>query len=177
MPRRILIIGLLYCLCGVLAIWSSIEGLSNATIHLNLSVFMLPVGIGLLRGLRSSLKWARVWVGLGYLFAALGFVLLFVYPDRASAHFFDSPVTGDQAVPYVIVMLVFFVLVLATVDTLLRSSESRAYCQAGDDGTREDRGNEPVAPDALRNAAAFYALRDAENRKADAARTSESGNH
>jgi hypothetical protein len=176
MPKRILILGLLYCLSGVLAIWSIIEGLFNDSLSINISALMLPVGMGLLRGRRSSLKWARVWVGIGYLSVAVGFVLLVIYPHRASVHLFDFRATGDQAVPYVIAMLVIFIVVLAGVGKLLRSQKSRAYCQVDGAGLTENRGNVSAAPDGLRNAAAYYSHRDAERRQSETSYKTDSEN-
>lgn len=176
MPNRILVIGLIYCLCGMLAIWSIIEGFFNNSLNFNFSACMLLVGIGLLKGRRSSLKWARIWVGLGYLLSAIVVVVLFLKPYSAYVNLFSLQLKGADAIPYAIVFILLFIAGLAVVDKLLRSPKARAYCQAGDDGTREDRGNEPAAPDALRNAAAFYALRDAEKRKADAERVAGSAN-
>lgn len=176
MPNRILIIGIIYCLWGGIAICSFIAGLFNDSLHINFSAFMLLVGIGLLKGRRSSLVWARVWVGIGYLLTAIMVGILIFKPASAFFNLFGIHLTGVEAIPYIIVSFALFIACLVTVDKLLRSEKARAYCRAGDDGTREDRESEPIPPDALRNAAAYYAHRDAERRKAEAARTAEPEN-
>ena len=45
MPIRILIIGLLSCLAGVLAIWEVIADLMQDHLNLNFAVFLLPVAV------------------------------------------------------------------------------------------------------------------------------------
>ncbi|RYD49040.1 MAG: hypothetical protein EOP85_02380 [Verrucomicrobiaceae bacterium] len=66
MPRCILIIGILFCICGVLNACDLVfELFYSNRFNFNLGVLMLPVGIGLLRGQDSSRRWASVWLGLG----------------------------------------------------------------------------------------------------------------
>lgn len=59
MPKRVLIIGLLFCLSGILAIWDVLSGICQNRLSLNFAVLLLPVGIGLLRGRQRSQWWAR----------------------------------------------------------------------------------------------------------------------
>jgi hypothetical protein len=70
-PIRILIIGLFFCLMGVISLWETIVALFSSRLFINLGIFMIPVGLGLLRGQRASLWWARFWIIIGYIFCAL----------------------------------------------------------------------------------------------------------
>ncbi|RYD49041.1 MAG: hypothetical protein EOP85_02385, partial [Verrucomicrobiaceae bacterium] len=70
MPKRILIIGILFCLNGLAAGWDMVSAPFENRFSLNLAVLMLPVGIGLLRGRDSSRRWANVWIVLGFAMCA-----------------------------------------------------------------------------------------------------------
>jgi len=61
-------------------------------------------------------------------------------------------------------------------DKLLRSAKARAYCSAGSSNKGNPVETEPSPPDPSRNAAAYYAQRDAERRKAEAGQIAGSEN-
>ncbi len=126
MPKRVLIIGLLFVLGGVLAIWSIIEAAMHNRISLNFGVFLLPVGIGLLRGRASSQWWARFWIILGYItLVALG-CLVFAYPQYAEVKvtWFDTQIQGNRAIPYAFGLLALFVIFLGICHRLLYSPKA-----------------------------------------------------
>src|SRR5690242_8259267 len=127
MPKRVLILGLLFVLGGVTAIWSIIEAAMNSRINLNFGVLLLPVGIGLLRGRASSQWWARFWIILGYiaLIALVCFVLAF--PQNAKASWFDTEIRGSRAVPYVLGIAALFGVALCICHRLLYSPKACAY--------------------------------------------------
>jgi hypothetical protein len=60
MPKRVLIIGLQFCLGGLSAIWDMLFGLFHSRIGFNFGELLLPVGIGLLRGKPTSKWWAGI---------------------------------------------------------------------------------------------------------------------
>lgn len=128
MPKRILIIGLLGCLCGALAIWDIVSGLMRSHLNLNFSVFLLPVGIGLMRGKASSLWWAKFWVYLGYLICGLAFVAVALDPRGAKAEWMGREIMGVQATFSVIAVIVMVLLLLTGVLVVLRSAKATAYC-------------------------------------------------
>ena len=127
MPKRILIIGLLFCLGGFLAICKVLAELSQSHLNLNFAVFMLPVGIGLLRGKLRSQKWAGFWIILGYIFCALLVVLVMVSPGNAHASWFGTELRGSRAIPYVLLMSVVFAVALNAMHKLLYSAKAKAY--------------------------------------------------
>jgi len=80
MPLRLKIIGAAYCLLGALALLGMLrQAFAGAVLNFDLSVFMLPVGIGLLRGKRSSRLWATFWSGF-LLATVVGLAVLMVFP-------------------------------------------------------------------------------------------------
>jgi hypothetical protein len=76
----ILIIATIFILLGVSAAIGMLIDAASHRIMINLNLCCALVGIGLLRGKESSLKWARLWAHL-YLIPAL--VLLFFIPTMA----------------------------------------------------------------------------------------------
>ena len=77
---------ILFCLAGMLAIWEVISDLVHSHLNLNFAVFLLPVGIGLLRGKPRSQWWARFWFILGYILCALLVVMVLVSPGNLACH-------------------------------------------------------------------------------------------
>ena len=127
MPKRIIAIGLLFLVFGLLAIWGVIVGMAHNKISLNFAVLTLPVGIGLLRGKRSSQWWARFWIILGYCMMGLMVVLAFSMPQSVHATWFGNRIRGASAVPYVVFVAIVFTLVLIVLHRLLYSEKSNAY--------------------------------------------------
>lgn len=127
MPRRILIIGILFCLCGILAIWDIIDGFLHSHIRLNLAIFMLPVGIGLLRGKKSSQNWARVWIVLGYAICGIITIVGICFPKFVNFKFFDITINGNAAVPYLLLCMLLFLTLLITLHKLLYSMKACDY--------------------------------------------------
>lgn len=127
MPKRVLIIGLLFMLFGVLSILSIIESAVKGGINLNFAVLLLPVGIGLLRGKSSSRFWAKFWIILGYIGLALMIGLVLVQPGNAKASWFGSEIHGGRAVPYVVLIGGLFGIGLVVCHRLISSPKASAY--------------------------------------------------
>lgn len=127
MPKRLIAIGILFVACGLFAIWGVIAGLAHNKISLNFAVLMLPVGIGLLRGKRSSQWWAGVWIILGYCMMGLLVLFTFVMPQNVSATWFGNRIRGPSAIPYVFFVAIVCTVVLNVVHRLLYSEKSNAY--------------------------------------------------
>ncbi|MEA3212539.1 MAG: hypothetical protein QOE70_5596 [Chthoniobacter sp.] len=127
MPNRVLIIGILFCLGGLLAIWEVIFSALGGRLNLNFAVCLLPVGIGLLRGRRRSLWWARFWMILGYLLCAFLIIISIAAPNAAHASVFGRETSGPGAVPYVILAALLLAATLALLHRLLCSEKARDY--------------------------------------------------
>jgi len=127
MPKRIIAIGLLFVICGLLALYQVIEDLTRNHLNLNLAVLMLPVGIGLLCGKKWSQWCARLWIILGYCLAALLVVLALIRPENARASVFTFQVSGTDAVPYVFLLAILLTVGLVILHRLLYSERSNAY--------------------------------------------------
>ena len=124
MPKRILIIGLAFCLGGGLAIWDVLSDLFRSHFNLNFAVLLLPVGIGLLRGKSSSRWWARFWIILGYIGCAILIGAAIFAPSNVNASWFDRELSGSEAVPYVIGGSIFFALLFYLIHRLLYSPKA-----------------------------------------------------
>lgn len=124
MPKRVLIIGLLFVVVGVLAILSIIEAAMYSRINLNFGVFLLPVGIGLLRGRASSQWWAHFWIILGYIALFALVCLALAYPRNAKVSWFDTHIRGSRAIPYVLGLSAFFAICLGICHRLLYSPKA-----------------------------------------------------
>jgi hypothetical protein len=127
MPKRVLIIGLLFCLGGILAIWTVVSDLARSHINLNFAVLLLPVGIGLLRGRASSQWWARFWIILGYIFSGLLVTLAIAFPESIHTTWFKEEIRGSAAVPYVIGLSVLACVPLVILHRLLYSEKAIAF--------------------------------------------------
>jgi hypothetical protein len=127
MPKRVLAIGLLFCLAGLGAAWDVLHGLSSGKINLNFAVCLLPVGIGLLRGKARSCWWARFWIILGYISCGLLLALPLAAPHWARASLGEREVQGSAAIPFVLAFVLVFAVLLYAVHRLLYSGKAQAY--------------------------------------------------
>jgi len=140
MPIRVLIIGLLFCLAGASSLFDVLSGLFASSFNLNFGVFMLPVGIGLLRGKPSSLRWAKAWIKFGYALFAFLVIVANIFPDSASASWFGRDYNGPEAVPYLTMAVAGFTAGLIVIHRLLRSEVSQAFFEPdGEQGEDADR--------------------------------------
>jgi hypothetical protein len=68
MTLSLKITALLFILIGILAIYTTINDLKSGTLTLNVFIFCLVVGIGLLRNRNSSKRWGRLWTWVFFVF-------------------------------------------------------------------------------------------------------------
>lgn len=127
MPKRILILGLLFLLGGLSALWSIIEAGMEGRIYLNFAVLTLPVGIGLLCGSPAAQWWARFCIVLGYLLVAALACLSLAYPQNARAVWFGTEMVGKSAVPYCLLVSALGAVGLGICHRLLYSAKACAY--------------------------------------------------
>lgn len=122
-----MIVGWIFMIIGMLAIVSMVVKLFNRTISFNFIALMLPVGIGLLKGRRSSLGWARFWAAGALI---LGTVLLLPYPFDPSSYkvrFFGHEVHGWLRHAYAVGMYSFMILLGITTWRTVSGPAHRAY--------------------------------------------------
>ena len=127
MPKRILIIGILFCLGGVSAIWEIISGIFNSHISINFAVCLLPVGIGLFKGKSRSRFWAAFWITLGYLICLVMTILILSHPENASVTWFEHVIRGQEAIPYAFAFIALSAVTLFIIHKLLYSEKASAY--------------------------------------------------
>ena len=127
MPKRILVIGLLFVLLGVLAIWDIVEAAMHRRIDINFAAFCLPVGVGLLRGKASSQWWARFWFFVGYVAVVALICLALASPQNVHASWFEHELDGRRAVPWAIGIGLALGLLLVFLHCLLYSARATSY--------------------------------------------------
>ncbi|RYD68731.1 MAG: hypothetical protein EOP83_00060 [Verrucomicrobiaceae bacterium] len=124
MPKRILLIGLLFCLVALLAIWDVADSAIKGHLSLNFGVLLLPTGIGLLRGRASSLPLARSWCLFALGLSIILVILSVAWSENASFRVFHFVVDGPyQIVPPILISAFIFLNY-----RLLRSEKAEAYC-------------------------------------------------
>jgi multisubunit Na+/H+ antiporter MnhG subunit len=118
LPRRLLVVGVLSCVFGVLAIWDAADEYMQGGISLGLIYWLcLPVGIGLLLGRASARTWALGLIYVGYVLCLLGAALAVL---RASDLDWGS-VHGASARPQFLVSAVVVALLLYVTQRALTS--------------------------------------------------------
>lgn len=127
MPKRVLILGLLFCFAGLWYVWSTIEAAMNKRIFLNFGVLLIPVGIGLLRGRASSQRWARFWIILLEIVLLVVVCISVAEPKYLEVSWFGTKIRGSQAIPYALGYATFFWAALYTGHRLLYSPKASAY--------------------------------------------------
>lgn len=126
-PLATTIVAWIFMAIGMLAIVGMVVKLMNWTLSFKFTAFMLPVGIGLLKGRRSSLGWARFWAGCSLI---LGIALLLHYPFAHSSHkvrFFGHEVHGWLRHPYAVGTFSFMILLGITAWRTVSGPAHRAY--------------------------------------------------
>lgn len=110
---------------GLLAIWNVLVDLHRAHININFAVFLLPVGVGLICGKKSSRGWATFWCILGLIFC----VFLAGLSGTGGAYFdyFGTRLRGEEAAPYVLLVAGLGVALDMFVLTLLHTRRSNEY--------------------------------------------------
>ncbi|MBN8420914.1 MAG: hypothetical protein J0L73_18500 [Verrucomicrobia bacterium] len=110
-PTSITVIGVIFIIAGFVAAWGCVYALLHHHVKLNLAVFMIPVGFGLLKSRSSSRWWAKVWIGFFSLVVGLMLGFYPFYGDRYSVTWFDEQLVGTPrhavAVGIPIVFLIF----------------------------------------------------------------------
>lgn len=152
MPRRLLVIGGIYCLIGGIALVGMIfDMVRNGGIQTNVAAFMLPVGIGLLRAKPSSRRWATFWAGLTCGVAAASALWATFTGIEIGVIVFGAELRGTAAIAYlaavafgVIIMCVLAIWMLYTppVASAFDANRSRKDAQDGP----EDSGTDSAVP-------------------------------
>jgi hypothetical protein len=111
MPRRLLVIGGIYTAIGAasalgMAVWL----FTGHGLRVDVTVFLLPVGLGLLRAKPSSRRWAAFWAGFVGGLLLLGLALVSLLGGSASAVFSVGPLTGFAANLFVLGIVALCVL-------------------------------------------------------------------
>ena len=149
MPKRILIIGILFCSGGAFAIWEVVSDLFRSHINLNFAVLMLPVGVGIMKGKKSSQWWGRFWIILGYLGCIIVVGASLISPQNVTATGFGEEINGTEAVPYVLIGALIFAILFVTIHRLLYSDIAHAYfCRESEP---DDADNPVKSPENPRN--------------------------
>lgn len=126
-PRRVQVIGILFCVAGAVALGGMVWGLTGKRLTLNPAVLMLPVGVGLLRGQTSSQWWAMIWLVLGCGFCVLLAVLEWMMPGQLNLRWNGRDYQGAYSSPVFLAACVLAGTALGVLHWLLRSPRAAFY--------------------------------------------------
>jgi hypothetical protein len=127
MPKRVLIIGLLFFIVGLLSIWEVLGSFLTRRIHLDLEVFCLPIGFGLLSGKPSARNIASIWIILSYIFCILAVILIIFLPHHAVLHFFSINLEGEMATLCDVGLMAFIAAIHFQIHRLLYSAKAETF--------------------------------------------------
>ena len=135
MPKRILIIGILFLLNGLFALWGIISEfiqsgsvLGELVITTNtVQVLSLPIGIGLLMAKQWSRWWARILIVVGYIFCITSIIVAIVSPEKVYMSWFGQSFTGNWKVPIFLTLTVLLTIILVCMHRLLYSQKADSY--------------------------------------------------
>ena len=135
MPKRILIIGILFCLNGLSAGWGIISDFIQSGSVLGelvidtttVQVFSLPIGIGLVMGRQWAQWWARILIVVGYIFSVASIIVAIVSPDKVYLSWFGQSYTGNWKVPLFAALMVILIIILICMHRLLYSAKATDY--------------------------------------------------
>jgi uncharacterized membrane protein HdeD (DUF308 family) len=124
-PRRLQVIGAIYCLIGGSALVAmAVDAVRSGVLHPNVSAFMLPVGLGLLRAMRSSRRWATFWAGLTSAIAGAAALWAVFSRTDVGVDAFGMALRGNAAVAF---LLALALLCAAAIWTLYTPPVSFAF--------------------------------------------------
>ncbi|MDF7809576.1 hypothetical protein P4E94_19215 [Pontiellaceae bacterium B12219] len=117
--------------------------------NINLGVFFLPIGLGILMGSGKSRWWARFFIILGYIFCAVVSALVIIYPQYAHVNWFGHSIRGVEATTHAIIAMLLFVAFLIAQHKLLYSTKSNAFFDSKKkrNPTKETPTEPPVSED------------------------------
>ncbi|RYD39850.1 MAG: hypothetical protein EOP85_15245 [Verrucomicrobiaceae bacterium] len=126
-PRRVLLVGALFCLVGGAVICQILWDLFHHRLSFDLTVLMLPVGVGLLRGRTSSKWWATLWCIYGYGMSLIFVMLDLLEPGRVTLKVFGHEVEGGYPRPLFLTLAILMAAGFMTMHYLLASRKSAEY--------------------------------------------------
>ena len=135
MPKRIVIIGILFCLNGLLALWGIVSNFIQSGSVMGelvidtstVQVLSLPIGIGLLLGRQWSQWWARILIVVGYVFCIASIIVAVISPEKVYMSWFGQSFTGNGKVPLFLTLIVVLIIILVCMHRLLYSQKAKDY--------------------------------------------------
>lgn len=106
-PISVFCIGLLFTVFGVWALYEVVTELTVGNLSLNLAVFWVFTGPGLLSGKESSRQWARFWLALLQVVMLVAAVVIVFVPSMVYFHLFNLSLHGGAAVLPGMVLIAF----------------------------------------------------------------------
>ncbi len=129
-PMRLTVIASLFILAGTWAVLKFFYSLLDHRIIFNFSMLMIPIGLGMLRGKRDSVWWAKALVVLSSLFV-LWMLLRYPFAEASyHVHFFGRELHGIARVVMVLVVSGVLLSLSGIAWIILNSKPVRAYVDA-----------------------------------------------
>jgi len=153
MSTRLKVIGALFCLTGGVAALSLVDDTATGRgVTVNLLVFLLPVGLGLLKGRRSSRAWAQAWLVFGLVVGVALMGLAALAPSSVRATLPGITFTAAQSFWGFVLVDAAWLALLAWMLGSLRSSSVRGFFGArdSDDESTAVAAHRPESPGAIK---------------------------
>ena len=135
MPKRILIIGILFCINGLFALWGIVSDfMQSGSVFGELvidtttvQVFSLVIGIGLLMGRQWSQWWARLLIVVAYIFCLTSVIIAIISPEKIYISWFGQSYAGNWKLPLFLTLTALLIIVLGCMHWLLYSQKATMY--------------------------------------------------
>ncbi|MDB6078866.1 MAG: hypothetical protein JWO82_2613 [Akkermansiaceae bacterium] len=164
-PKRVILMVLYFAVLGGSALSTMWQSLNGGHFFFDLSILMLPVAYGLLRGRPNSRIEAQVWFALTYVVAGIGIWKILEHHEIPAPGSWVGKSTGSISTEWMLIAIAAGILVLNVVfHILIRTKRARDFFKLNEAATRllvkEDVG--PQTPASAATTAAGPEVREAE---------------
>lgn len=135
-PKRVILMVLYFAVLGGSALSTMWRNLNEGHFFFDLSVLMLPVAYGLLRGRPNSRIEAQVWFALTYLVAGVGIWKILEHHEIPASGSWVGKSTGGLSTEWMLVAIAAIFLVLNVVfHILIRTKRARDFFKLNEAAT------------------------------------------
>jgi len=130
---------MIFSFFGLVASWNIVSSLLKSQIYPDITVILLPIGLGIIKGQLWAQWWARFLILLGYIVCFLFAAMILLSPKGATAQWtimstenpnakwLNQSFTGTEAALYIIVTLTVVVTILGIMHWALYSEKAKDY--------------------------------------------------
>ena len=135
MPKRILVIGMLFSFLGLISVMNITSGLLNSQLYKDPFVLLLPIGLGIIKRQLWAQWCARFCIILGYILCSAFTVMAISSPKNGAFTFgwFGRSYTfaGYEGTFFLVLLIVLLLVSLGLMHKLLYSEKAKDYFHLG----------------------------------------------